>query len=86
MFTFLDDPLVPPDNNGAERDIRGLLAARADGGTHRAGWSAGAFARHKSVVATARKNGIRFVEYGLEVVKAKLENRELPLPVAHDSC
>src|SRR5262249_44371364 len=30
LFTFLDDPAVPADNNGTERDIRSL-AARSDG-------------------------------------------------------
>jgi len=34
LFTFLDDPRVPADNNGRERDIRSLAAARRDGGTH----------------------------------------------------
>jgi hypothetical protein len=34
LFTFLDDPRVPADNNGSERDIRSLAAARNDGGTH----------------------------------------------------
>jgi hypothetical protein len=45
LFTFLDDPAVPADNNGTERDIRSQAAARSDGGTHRADWSAAAFAR-----------------------------------------
>jgi transposase len=36
LFTFLDDPAVPADNNGTERDIRSLAAARSDGSTHRA--------------------------------------------------
>lgn len=49
LFVFLDNPHVPADNNGSERDIRSLAAARSDGGTHRAEWSATAFARIKSV-------------------------------------
>ena len=36
LLTFLDDPAVPADNNGTERDLRSLAAARSDGGTHRA--------------------------------------------------
>jgi len=82
LFTFLDDPRVPPDNNGTERDIRSLAAARSDGGVHRAGWSAAAFARLKSVVVTGMKNGKRFIAYGLDVVRATLSGAKLPLPVA----
>jgi hypothetical protein len=82
LFTFLDDPQVPADNNGAERDIRSLVAARNDGGTHRAGWSADAFARLKSIVATGMKNGVRFIHYGIDVVRAKLQGARLPLPLA----
>lgn len=85
LFTFLDDPRVPADNNGTERDIRSLAAARNDGGTHRAGWSATAFAQIKSVIATGMKNGVRFAQYGIEVVRAKLKGMRLPLPLA-DTC
>jgi hypothetical protein len=49
----LNDPRVPADNKGSERDVRGLAAARNDGGMHRAQWSAAAFARIKSVLAKA---------------------------------
>ena len=82
LFTFLDDPRVPADNNGCERDIRSLAAARNDGGVHRAEWSAAAFARIKSVIVTGYKNGVRFIHYGLEVVRAKLKGQRLPLPLA----
>ena len=82
LFTFLDDPQVPADNNGTERDIRSLAAARNDGGTHRADWSAAAFARIKSVIVTGMKNHVRFVHYGIEVVRAKLWGERLPLPLA----
>jgi hypothetical protein len=81
LFTFLNDPRVPADNNGCERDIRSLAAAGNDGGTHRADWSAAAFARIKSVIVTGLKNGLRFIHYGLEAVRAKLQGRTLPLPV-----
>jgi len=82
LFTFLYDPQVPADNNGSERDIRSLAAARNDGGTHRADWSAEAFARIKSIIVTGMKNGVRFVHYGIEVVRAKLAGKTLPLPLA----
>lgn len=81
LFTFLDDPRVPADNNGTARDIRSLVAARSDGGTHRADWSATAFARLKSVIVTGLKNGVRFIHYGLEVVRATLQGEVLPLPL-----
>jgi transposase len=82
LFTFLKDPRVPADNNGSERDIRSLAAARNDGGVHRAEWSAAAFARIKSVIVTGLKNGVRFIHYGLDVVRAKLKGEPLPLPLA----
>jgi hypothetical protein len=82
LFTFQKDPRVPADNNGTERDIRSLAAARNDGGTHRADWSAEAFARVKSIIVTGMKNGVRFIHYGIEVVRAKLAGAPLPLPVA----
>jgi hypothetical protein len=85
LFTFLDDPRVPADNNGSERDIRSLAAARNDGGTHRAVWSAAAFARLKSVIVTGMKNGVRFIHYGIDVVRAKLRGERLPLPLANTS-
>jgi len=80
LFTFLDDPAVPSDNNHAEREIRGLVAARQDGGTNRQSWSAGAFACIKTVTRTCRKNGRRFLEYGLSVIRAISSGRPAPLP------
>ena len=85
LFVFLADARVPADNNGCERDIRSLAAARSDGGTHRADWSAAAFGRIKSVIVTGLKNGVRFIQYGLAVVRAKLAGQPLPLPVAEPS-
>ena len=73
---------MPADNNGTERDIRSLAAARNDGGTHRADWSAAAFARLKSGIVTGMKNQVRFIRYGIEVVRAKLRGERLPLPLA----
>jgi transposase len=85
LFTFLNKPQVPADNNGTERDIRSLAAARNDGGTHRADWSATAFARIKSIIVTGMKNGVRFAQYGIEVVRAKLQGQPLSLPLANSS-
>lgn len=82
LFTFLDDPRVPADNNGCERDIRSLAAARNDGGVHRAEWSAAAFARIKSVIVTSLKNGLRFIHYGMAVVQTQLQGEQPPLPLS----
>ena len=82
LFTFLDDPRVPADNNGSERDIRSLAAIREDGGVNRADWSAAAFGHIKSVIVTSLKNGLRFIHYGIDVVRAKLKGDPLPLPLA----
>jgi hypothetical protein len=54
-----------------ERDLRGVVAVRADGGTNRT-WGADAFACIKSVVRTCAKAGKSFLSYGLEVVRARL--------------
>ncbi|MGH6908092.1 MAG: IS66 family transposase [Aestuariivirga sp.] len=85
LFTFLYDSRVPADNNGSERDIRSLAAIRSDGGTHRADWSAAAFANLKSIVVTGMKNAVRFIHYGIDVVRAKLQGQPLPLPLADTS-
>jgi transposase len=82
LFVFLDDPRVPADNNGCERDIRSLAAARNDGGVHRAEWSAAAFARIKSVIVTSLKNGLRFIHYGMTAVQAQLQGEQPPLPLS----
>jgi hypothetical protein len=82
LFTFLDDPALPADNNRTERDIRSSASARSDGGTRRADWSAAALARLKSVIVTGMKNQVRFIRYGIEVVRAKLRGERLPLPLS----
>jgi hypothetical protein len=49
--------------------------------SHRTDRSAAAFARIKSVIVTGMMNGVRFIEYGTEVVRAKLRGERLPLPL-----
>jgi hypothetical protein len=41
-----------------------------------------ALARLKTVIAKGMKNGVRFISYGIEVVRAKLRGEHLPLPLA----
>jgi hypothetical protein len=81
LFTFMDDPQVPVDNNGRERNSHSLAAVRNDGCTQRADWSAAAFAWIKSVIVTGMKNGMCLINYEIEVVRAKLQAERLPLPL-----
>lgn len=82
LFTFLQASHVPPDNTPAERDIRSVAAARADGGVNRTDWGAKAFAHAKSVIRTCQKQGRNFLQYGLEVVRATAAQQAPPLPLA----
>ena len=52
LFTFVFDPVVPPNNNHAERLIRPVVVARKITGGHRSEEGARAFAVMASVVAT----------------------------------
>lgn len=81
LLTFLEEPGIPADNNGGERDIRSVAAARADGGVNRTEWGARAFANLKSVVRTCQKNGVRFFDYMLRLVGAVLDHDTLPMPL-----
>lgn len=85
LFTFLEMPHVPPDNTPAERDIRSVAAARADGGVNRTDWGAKAFAHAKTVIRTCQKQGRKFLDYGLQLVRATAANQPPPLPLAINS-
>jgi len=80
LFTFLEEPGTPADNNLAEGDIRSVAAARSDGGVNRSRWGATAFGRLKSVVRTCQKNGRNFFDYALSLVRAQLAGETAPLP------
>ena len=55
LFTFLEHPDVPPDNNGSERELR---PTRKVTGGFRSQWGAERFANVRSVVSTAARRGI----------------------------
>jgi transposase len=59
ILTFLYHPEVPPDNNGSERDIRNIKVKTKVSGQlrNRDGKGADHFARIRSVIDTAIKNG-----------------------------
>jgi transposase len=58
LFTFLEHPEVPPDNNGCERELRPTATYRKVTGGFRSGWGADLFAGIKSVLGTAARHGL----------------------------
>jgi transposase len=58
LFTFLDYPEAPPDNNGSERELRPTATYRKVTGGFRSNWGADLFAAIRSVVGTAARQGI----------------------------
>jgi transposase len=57
LFTFLEHPEVPPDNNGSERELRPTATYRKVTGGFRSNWGADLFAGVRSVVGTAARRG-----------------------------
>src|SRR4051812_9666558 len=58
LFTFLEHPEVPPDNNGSERDLRPMVTYRKVTGGFRSAWGPDLCAAVASVVGTAARRGI----------------------------
>ena len=56
IFNFLEDPVIPPDNNASERGIRKLKIKLKNSCTFRSDFGADAFLELHSVVETARKH------------------------------
>ncbi len=75
LFTFLEHPDVPPDNNGSERELRPTATYRKVTGGFRSDWGADLFAAVRSVVSTAARRGtdahqaIRLVLKGESVIQ-----------------
>jgi transposase len=57
LFTFLEHPDAPPDNNGSERELRPTATYRKVTGGFRSNWGADLFAAVRSVVGTAARRG-----------------------------
>ena len=74
LFTFLEHPDAPPDNNGSERELRPTATYRKVTGGFRSKWGADLFAAVRSVVGTAARRGsdayqaIRAVLHGESVI------------------
>src|SRR3954453_10388089 len=58
LFTFLEHPEAPPDNNGSERALRPMVAYRKVTGGFRSAWGPDLRAAVASVVGTAARRGI----------------------------
>lgn len=75
LFTFLEHPEVPPDNNGSERDLRPTATYRKVTGGFRSNWGADLFATVRSIIGTAARRGtdayqaIRIVLDGHSVIQ-----------------
>jgi transposase len=75
LFTFLEHPEAPPDNNGSERELRPTATYRKVTGGFRSHWGADLFAAVRSVVGTAARRGrdayhaIRAVLQGESVIQ-----------------
>ena len=58
LFTFLDHPEVPADNNGSERELRPTASYRKVTGGFRSEWGADLFAGVRSIFGTAARRGV----------------------------
>lgn len=56
IFNFLEDPMIPSDNNASERGIRKLKIKLKNSCTFRSDFGADAFLELHSVVETAKKH------------------------------
>ena len=55
LFTLLEHPDAPPDNNGSDRELRPTATNRKVTGGFRSHWAADLFATVRSVVGTAAR-------------------------------
>ena len=58
LFTFLEQPDAPPDNNASERELRPTATYRKVTGGFRSNWGADLFAGVRSIVGTAARRGL----------------------------
>ncbi len=58
LFTFLDHPEVPADNNSSERELRPTATYRKVTGGFRSKWGADLYAGIRSVIGTAARRGV----------------------------
>jgi transposase len=75
LFTFLEHPEAPPDNNASERELRPTATYRKVTGGFRSNWGADLFAAVRSVVGTAARHG----RDAYQVIRAVLQGKAVIL-------
>ena len=76
LFTFLDHPEVPADNNGSERELRPTATYRKVTGGFRSKWGADLFAGVRSVIGTAARRGVG----AYQAIQQTLRGQAIPYP------
>src|SRR3978361_475299 len=76
LFTFLEHPDVPPDNNGSERELRPTATYRKVTGGFRSTWGADLYAAVRSVIGTATRRGID----AYQAIRATLQGQSVLAP------
>jgi transposase len=76
LFTFLDHPDVPADNNGSERELRPTATYRKVTGGFRSTWGADLYAAVRSVIGTAARCGID----AYQAIRATLQGQSVLAP------
>jgi uncharacterized coiled-coil protein SlyX len=85
LLRFLDDPLLPSDNNAAERDIRNLVRRRKVFGCTRSPRGSQTLAHWISIAQTLKKQGSTIPEYLPAALRAYHSGAPLP-PIIRARC
>jgi transposase len=76
LFTFLEHPDAPPDNNASERELRPTATYRKVTGGFRSNWGGDLFAAVRSVVGTAARRGLN----AYQAIRAVLDGETVVQP------
>jgi transposase len=71
LFTFLENPDVPPDNNSSERELRPTATYRKVTGSFRSDWGPKLFADVRSAIGTAARKGANAFHAIVAIVQGK---------------
>ncbi len=76
LFSFLEHPEAPPDNNGSERELRPTATYRKVTGGFRSKWGADLYTAVRSGIGTAARQG----RDAYQAIRAVLHGESLILP------